>query len=96
MPHPRSYAVTVLGSRYSIKSDADEAYVQALAARVDDKMRQLARAAKTAPPAAIAVLAALQLADELERERERRRSLRRRVRDTVRDLREALARAEAP
>ncbi|MFI5289882.1 MAG: cell division protein ZapA [Polyangia bacterium] len=87
MGSKRSFAVTIAGQRYTIKSDADEAYVHALAGVVDEKIREVQRAAKTQAPQAVAVLAALQLADELERERMRRTELRRRVREKSQSLR---------
>ncbi len=90
----RSFAVTIAGQRYTIKSDAEESYVQSLAALVDQRVRDVQRGAKAAPTHAVAVLAALQLADELsrsqeqlDRERRRRADLRRRVRDHSRSIR---------
>jgi len=88
----RSVAVTIAGQRFTLKSDAEEAYVQGLATLVDEKMREVQRGAKTAAPHAVAVLAALQLADELEREKRGRRELRARVRDKSRAIREFLDR----
>ncbi len=83
----RSVAVSIAGQHYTIKSDAEEAYVQSLARLVDDKVREVQRGAKTAPLEAVTMLAALQLADELVRERSRRADLRRRVREHSRNLR---------
>lgn len=88
----RSFAVTIAGQRYTIKSDADAAYVQALASRVDARIREVQRGAKSQSLQAVAVLTALQLADELERERQRRSNLRRRVREKSRALRAFLDR----
>jgi len=84
--------VSIAGQRYTIKSDAEEAYVHTLASVVSDKIKELQRGAKTAPPEAVAVLAALQFADELERERMRRSELRRRVREKSRAIRAYLDR----
>ena len=92
----RSVAVTIAGQRFTLKSDADEAYVQGLATLVDEKMREVQRGSKTAAPHAVAVLAALQLADDLERERRGRRELRARVRDKARTIREFLDREVKP
>jgi cell division protein ZapA (FtsZ GTPase activity inhibitor) len=91
--------VTIAGQRYTIKSDAEEAYVHTLAALVDQKVREVQRGAKTAPPQAVAVLAALQIADDLHRvrdeaarERHRRAELRRRVRNKAQSIRALLDR----
>jgi cell division protein ZapA len=83
----RSVAVTIAGQRYTIKSDAEESYVQSLANIVDARVREVQRGAKAASVHAVAVLAAMQLADELERERERRARLRHQVRQTSRHIR---------
>jgi cell division protein ZapA len=95
----RSVVVTIAGQRYTIKSDAEESYVQALAEVVDARVRDVQRGAKAAPAHAVAVLAALQLADELHRsrdelarERDRRTQLRRHVRETSRHIRAMLDR----
>jgi cell division protein ZapA len=88
----RSVAVTIAGQRYTIKSDADESYVQSLANVVDARVREVKRAAKAASADAVAVLAAMQLADELQRERDRRARLRHQVRETSRHIRAMLDR----
>lgn len=88
----RSVAVTIAGQRYTIKSDADESYVQSLANVVDARVREVKRAAKAASADAVAVLAAMQLADELQRERDRRARLRHHVRETSRHIRAMLDR----
>ena len=49
-------------------------YVHALASEVNYKIKEVQKGAKTQSFQAVAVLAALQLADELERELIRRRS----------------------
>jgi cell division protein ZapA len=82
----RSFAVTIAGQRYTIKSDADAAYVQALASRVDARIREVQRGAKSQSLQAVAVLTALQLADELERERQRRSNLRQQIHEKSRTL----------
>jgi cell division protein ZapA len=84
--------VTIAGQRYTIKSDAEEAYVHSLAALVDAKVREVQASAKAAPAHAVAILAAMQIADELVRERTRRSDLRRRVRESSRSLRAYLDR----
>jgi cell division protein ZapA len=88
----RSIAVTIAGQRYTIRSDADESYVHGLASLVEGKIKSVQRASKIAAPQAVAVLAALQLADELERERARRAGLRDRVKAQSRAIRDYLDR----
>ncbi len=95
----RSVHVQILGQKYTLRSDAPESYVATLAEVVDGKMRELQRGAKTAPHQSLAVLAALQLADELERERAGRRELRAKVRarsSALRDLVDHMTTRSAP
>lgn len=57
--------VEIYGQRYSIRGDADEAYMQRLANFVDHHMKQLAEGMKTATPSKLAVLTAINLAHQL-------------------------------
>lgn len=86
----RSVAVTIAGQRFSLKSDADESYVQLLAETVDGRVRELQKRSRQAGLQEAAVLVALQLADDLLRERRRRADLRRKVREQAHRLLEQL------
>ncbi len=88
----RSVAVTIAGQRYVLKSDADETYVNTLAGFVDARIRDVQRSSKQVATHQVAILAALQIADELFRERRGRAELRRRVREQSRRMLDALAR----
>ncbi|HEV3374279.1 MAG TPA: cell division protein ZapA [Candidatus Acidoferrum sp.] len=57
--------VQIFGQSYAIRGELDEAYVQKLAAFVDEKMRAIADATATVDTQKLAVLAALAIADEL-------------------------------
>ncbi|HVO57058.1 MAG TPA: cell division protein ZapA [Dongiaceae bacterium] len=57
--------VQIFGQTYSIAGDLDPAYVQELAAYVDEKMRAITSATSTVDTQKAAVLAALAIADEL-------------------------------
>lgn len=73
---PRRIEVTIFGERYPVRADgAEEAYVRHVAARVDRRMRELARRMPQLDVARLAVLAALNLADELTRLEEQHRLL---------------------
>ena len=61
--------VEIAGQRYPIRSSLDERYVTELAAYVDQKMRTAADAAPSSDMLGLAVLVALNIADELLRER---------------------------
>jgi cell division protein ZapA len=61
--------VEIAGQRYPIRSALDERYVTELAAYVDQKMRAAADAAPASDMLGLAVLVALNVADEFFRER---------------------------
>ena len=86
----RPVAVQIFGQKLTLRSDADASYVHSLAGLVDEKMREVQRAAKAQGPQAIAMLAALQLADELAREKARRGRLRAEVRRRSKQIRALL------
>lgn len=63
----RVVTVEIQGLRYPIRSDLDEAYVIELARYVDGKMARSGQEVPTGESLKIAVLAALNIADELFR-----------------------------
>lgn len=66
--------VEIGGHRFPIRSTLEQSYVSELAAYVDGKMRAASEAAPAADGVGLAVLVALNLADELFRCRERQSS----------------------
>ena len=66
----RVVTVEIAGQRYPIRSALDAAYVAELAAYVDGKMRAAMDAAPASDTLGLAVLVALNLADELFRARD--------------------------
>ena len=62
--------VDIAGQRYPIRSELDERYVAELAAYVDQKMRAAADAAPASDMLGLAVLVALNIADECFRVRQ--------------------------
>jgi len=65
MNEPRSTTVEILGREYKIKGVADESYIQSVARYVDEKMREVSRATALPSQDRLAILAALNIADEL-------------------------------
>lgn len=57
--------VVIYNQTYSLRSDHDGAYIQELAGYVDQRMNEIARATMTVDSLRVAILAALQIADEL-------------------------------
>ena len=70
----RVISVDIQGQRYPIRSGLDPDYVIRLAAYVDDKMRAAADSTPTGDTLRLAVLAALNIADELFRCRDANRA----------------------
>src|SRR5690242_5470763 len=66
---PHTVTVDIHGQRYAVRSDLDPQYVGELANFLDEKMRAAARELASADPLRIAVIAALNIADELFRAR---------------------------
>ena len=66
----RVVTVEIGGQRYPIRSALDRAYVAELAAYVDAKMRLAVKETTTGDSLKVAVLAALNIADELFRVRD--------------------------
>ena len=62
--------VHIYGEEYPIKSEAEFAYVEKVALYVDKKMKEVAEKLPQYSPARVAVVAALNIADELYKERD--------------------------
>lgn len=56
--------VDIHGQRYAVRSDLDPQYIAELASYLDDKMRLAAQELSGADPLRVAVIAALNVADE--------------------------------
>jgi cell division protein ZapA len=59
--------VDIHGQRYSVRSELDPQYIGELAVFLDDRMQAAARELASADPLRVAILAALNIADELSR-----------------------------
>lgn len=66
---PNQVQVQIFGQTYSVRAGADPSYVERLAAHVDAQMREVSRSSGAVDTLRIAVLAALNIAEELFRER---------------------------
>jgi cell division protein ZapA len=70
MAAPRVVTVEINGQRYPIRTTLDPDYVQELATYVDTRMRRATEASPSSDSVGLAVLAALNIADELFRMRD--------------------------
>jgi len=59
--------VEILGQKFTISSDAEEGYMLKVAGYVDGKMQELMQASKPVAKSNVAMLAALNIADEFHR-----------------------------
>ena len=59
--------VEILGQKFTISSDAEENYMLKVAGYVDGKMQELMRSSKPVAKSNVAMLAALNIADEYHR-----------------------------
>jgi cell division protein ZapA len=86
-----STEVEIFGAVYSVRGSDDRGYLQGLADLVDRKMREVAQHVNTADTVRIAILAALNLADELMSLEKRQEGERVLIREKVAELTEELA-----
>jgi cell division protein ZapA len=85
--------VTIFGKEYSILSEVNPEYIKKAAAYLDSKMREVSTSYPNMVESRIAVLAALNIADELFKSREERgdsSDIEKQIFDLTRKLSEAL------
>jgi cell division protein ZapA (FtsZ GTPase activity inhibitor) len=92
-------AVDIFGRRFELRASGSDERLQELARYVDGRMRELAEVSPHVDTARLAVLAALNIADELFREREtepgtRNDKMRQRVEGLIARLEDVLPAAE--
>jgi cell division protein ZapA len=67
-----STVVEIFGQTYNVRGDGNPNYLAELAQFVDSRMREVAAQVATVDPMKIAILAALNIADEFSRYRKQR------------------------
>ena len=88
----RMVQVEIFGQSYNLKGDADPAYINELSDYVDQKMREVSSAAPTVESLKIAILAALNIADETRRQTNERDIREKEVNEKLESLLEGLNR----
>ena len=88
----RSVTVQIAGVKYALKTEEDDRWVKQVAAFVDGKIREVQKHTRTVDTQAVAVLSALQIAEELFNERRQTVELRKKIREKSQSLLDALAR----
>jgi cell division protein ZapA len=71
----RLVEVNIFGHDYTVKTDADTEHIQKIASYVDEKMGEIVRNTKTVSTLNVAILAALNIADEFFKEMQKRGEL---------------------
>ena len=89
-----SVIVQIAGERYIVRSDADETYVRTLAQYVDQHIDNVRQSSKIVPTHKLAILAALNVADELFQAKRQQSDLKQRVKRSSRALLTLLDREE--
>lgn len=93
MPSATTTPVEIFGEVYHVRGDDENGYLQSLADLVDRKMREVAEHVKTADKGRVAILAALNLADELFQAQSRQEGERVEIREKVAALTQELSQA---
>jgi cell division protein ZapA len=67
----RLVEVTICNAQYTIKTDADEAYIQSIARYVNNKVEEIQNKTRSVSTMNVIILAALNIADDLFREKDK-------------------------
>jgi cell division protein ZapA len=86
MGKERLVEIKVFGQTYTVKTDAEEDYIQEVAKYVNEKMEEVLKKTKSVSTLNVAILTALNIADDLLKERENRIALLREIEAKSRDL----------
>lgn len=89
-------SVDIYGRRYNIGGEQDSETIQTLAEYVDRRMRQMAGQAKSGDDVGVAVLAALNIADDYYRAQETLERRENEIKQRAQDLSERLLAALEP
>src|SRR4030066_1823074 len=86
MGKERLVEIKVLGQTYTVKTDAEEDYIQTVAKYVNEKMDEVLKKTKSVSTLNVAILTALNIADDLLKEKEKRVALLQEVEAKSKDL----------
>jgi cell division protein ZapA len=82
----RLVEIKILGQTYTVKTDAEEDYIHEVARYVNEKMDEVLKKTKSVSTLNVAILTALNIADDLLKEKEKRRGLLQAVEIKSKDL----------
>src|SRR4030043_2464457 len=75
MGNERLVEIKVFGQTYTVKTDAEENYIQEVAKYVNEKMDEVLKKTKSVSTLNVAILTALNIADDLLKEKKKRIAL---------------------
>jgi len=90
MGKERLVEIKVFGQTYTVKTDAEEDHIQAVARYVNEKMDEVLKKTRSVSSLNVAILTALNIADDLLREKEKRRALLHEIEAKSKDLAEKI------
>jgi len=84
--------VRIYGADYSIRGQADTAYIQTVAEYLDRKMREVDKNVRVDSSLKVAILASLNITDELFRERKEKEEIYSKIEDKIKKLNDRIDR----
>jgi cell division protein ZapA len=90
MGKERLVEIKVFGQAYTVKADAEESHIQEVARYVNEKMEEVLKKTRSVSTLNVAILTALNLADDLLKEKEKRVALLRDIEVKSKDLAEKI------
>lgn len=86
MGREKSVEIKVFGQTYIVKTEAEESHIQEVARYVNEKMNEVTKKTRSVSTLNVAILTALNIADDLLRERENRLAMLRELEVKSKDL----------
>ena len=90
MGKERSVEIKVFGQTYTVKTDAEEDHIQEVARYVNEKIDEVLKKTRSVSTLNVAILTALNIADDLLKEKEKRMVLLREIEKKSEDLAEKI------
>ena len=82
----RLVEIKLFGQTYTVKTDAEEHHIQSVAQYVNEKIEEILKKTRSVSTLNVAILTALNIADDLLREKEKRRILLQEIETKSKDL----------
>ena len=71
----RTVEVSIMGQKFTVRSDSNEEYVEQIAEFVNEKISEISSKTKSIPSLNVAILAAMNIADEYMRHTEKKKKV---------------------